>query len=74
MGKNNSSMSFFISLPLPLPLSVFPCKPLLVGEKINSRLVCLCLQEFVVVVVQCVDICTCVRLRLLFSFLLWEAG
>lgn len=67
MGKNNSSRSSSISLPL---LSFSPCNPLLVGE-INSRLVCLRLQEFVIVGVECV--CMYVLLCLLF-FLLWEAG
>ncbi len=74
MGKNNSSTSF--SIPLSLPLSFSPCKPLLVGEEINSRLVCLRLQEFVVVV-ECVYVCMCAFVSALFFFfffLLWEAG
>ena len=58
MGKNNSSTSSSVSPSLPRSFS--PCKPLLVGEEINSRLVCLRLQEFVVVV-ECVCVCVCMR-------------
>lgn len=43
-----------LSLP---PLS--PCNPLLVGEEINSRLVCLHLQEFVFVGGECICFLVC---------------
>ena len=65
MCKNNSSTSFSISLSLPLSFS--PCQPLLVGEEINSRLVCLRLQEFVVVV-ECVYVCASVSWFFFFFF------
>lgn len=73
MGKNNSSTSSSVSPSLPRSFS--PCKPLLVGEEINSRLVCLRLQEFVVVVeCVCVYVCASVSAVFFFLFLLWEAG
>lgn len=66
MGKNNSATSFCVSLSLSLFFS--PCKPLLVGEEINSRLVYLRLEEFVVVCCwACVCMCFCLLLFLFCS-------